>query len=282
MPDTFAYCLDEGILGVGWRTETNRNTTDWEIYHSEAKDLYRNLDTCNYINNRIKEGCLVWTRDPQGNYYLARALSGWEYYTTEYSRRKDIDIGNVFRVEFAKLTIDDVPGKVVASFRPNRVLQAIADPTAITYSKFVWNQRSNARIYALDEDVLAAPDVFSLLDSEEVEDLVFLYLQSQGWFVVPNSRKADTLAFEYLVIKPQDGSHAQVQVKTGRAVLNRDDYRGLAFPVILFQSSGLYVGEPSTNVTCLSRADVESFLKESDHWLPARYRRKMAMMQRRE
>jgi len=237
----------------------------------------------NQVKEWVSEGCLVWTRDPQGNYYLARVLSGWEYFTTDESRRRDIDIGNVFRVEFEKLSIDDVPGKVVASFRPSRTLQKIADPTAIAYSKFVWNQCSSSEVYALDEIVLDAPDVFSLFDSEEAEDLVFLYLQNQGWFVVPNSRKADTLAFEYLVIKPQDGSHAQVQVqvKTGGTILNRDVYRNLSFPVILFQSSGCYVGEPSKNVTCLSRAEVENFLKTSAHWLPARYRRKMAMLDRR-
>lgn len=281
MAETFAYCLSQGILGVGWRTETTTNTKDWETYYAEANTLHDNVNTCEYIKEWVSEGCLVWTRDPQGNYYLARVLSGWEYFTTDESRRRDIDIGNVFRVEFEKLSIDDVPGKVVASFRPSRTLQKIADPTAIAYSKFVWNQCSSSEVYALDEIVLDAPDVFSLLDSEEAEDLVFLYLQNQGWFVVPNSRKADTLAFEYLVIKPQDGSHAQVQVKTGGTILNRDVYRNLSFPVILFQSSGCYVGEPSKNVTCLSRAEVENFLKTSAHWLPARYRRKMAMLDRR-
>lgn len=281
MAETFAYCLSQGILGVGWRTETTTNTKDWETYYAEANTLHDNVNTCEYIKEWVSEGCLVWTRDPQGNYYLARVLSGWEYFTTDESRRRDIDIGNVFRVEFEKLSIDDVPGKVVASFRPSRTLQKIADPTAIAYSKFVWNQCSSSEVYALDEIVLDAPDVFSLLDSEEAEDLVFLYLQNQGWFVVPNSRKADTLAFEYLVIKPQDGSHAQVQVKIGGTILNRDVYRNLSFPVILFQSSGCYVGEPSKNVTCLSRAEVENFLKTSAHWLPARYRRKMAMLDRR-
>ena len=281
MADTFAYCLSQGILGVGWRTEITTNTKDWETYYAEASTLHEDLNTCKYIKRWISEGCLVWTRDPQGNYYLARVLSGWEYFTTEESRHRDIDIGNVFRVAFERLSIDEVPGKVVASFRPSRTLQEIADPTAIAYSKFIWNERAKAEVYALDGYALEAPDVFSLLDSEEAEDLVFLYLQTQGWFVVPNSRKADTLAFEYLVIKPQDTSCAQVQVKTGKTILNRDLYRNLPFPVILFQSSDLYAGEPSTNVTCLSRAEVENFLTASAHWLPARYRRKMAMLQRR-
>ena len=66
-----------------------------------------------------------------------------------------------------------------------------------------------------------------------------------------------------MVIKPSDGTHAQVQVKTGKTALNIDLYRNCAFPVILFQSSDLYHGEPAAHVTCLSRAEVESFLTAS-------------------
>jgi len=281
MTETFAYCLKQGILGVGWRTLSNTNTKDWGTYYTEANNIHDDLRICEYIKSRISEGCLVWTRDTQSNYYLARVLSGWEYFTTEESLSRNIDIGNVFRVAFKKLSADEVPGKVVASFRARRTLQAIADPTAIAYSKFLWNQKAGNEVYAIDEDVFRTPDIFSLLDSEEVEDIIFLYLQSKGWFVVPNSRKADTLAFEYFVVRPQDGSKAHVQIKTGGVKLNRDLYRNLSFPVILFQSSDLYLGEPSTNVTCLSRAEIENFLRVSAHWLPARYQHKMTMLQGR-
>jgi hypothetical protein len=226
----------------------------------------------------VTPGCLVWTRDTQGNYYIARVISGWEYFTTPESRKRNIDIGNVFRVAFERLSIDEVPGKVVASFRPAQTMQEIADPTAIAYSKFIWNQRAGAAVYVLDDAVMRNLDIFSLLDAEEVEDVVFLYLQSQGWYVVPNSRKADTMAFEYMVLRAQDGTFAQVQVKTGGASLNRATYRDLPFPVILFQSSELYEGEASANVTCLSREEVEIFLEDSARWLPARYRTKLAML----
>ena len=281
MTETFDYCLSERILGVGWRTETNKSTRDWDTFYSEAITIHENLNTCKYMKKWVGEGCLVWTRDPQGTYYLARVLSGWEYFTTEEAIQKDIDIGNVFRVSFERVDIDEVPGKVVASFRPNRTLQQIADPSAIAYSKFLWNKRAGVEVYAIDNATINAADIFSFLDSEEAEDLVFLYLQSLGWFVVPNSRKADTLAFEYMVVKPADGSRAQVQVKTGNSELDRDLYRDYSDPVILFQSSGLYVGKPSTNVTCLSRAEIEIFLEASIHWLPARYRLKMTMLLRR-
>ena len=234
MADTFAYCIQEGILGVGWRTESNVSTTNWETYHAEASAIYDNLNICKYIKRRVEEGSLIWTRDTRGNYYLARVLSGWEYFVTEEARRRNIDIGNVIRVAFEKVSTDEVPGKVVASFRPARTFQEINDPTAREYSKFIWNKRSGKSIYDIDRQIIQNYDLFSLLDSEEVEDIVFLFLQNSGWFVVPNSRKADTMAFEYLVINPHTRVQAQVQVKTGGSSLSRTAYQELPFPVILF------------------------------------------------
>ena len=278
MADTFAYCLREGILGVGWRTESNVSTTDWETYHAEASAIHSDLNVCKYIKKSVKTSSLVWTRDTQGNYYLARVLSGWEYYATEEARARNIDIGNVFRVAFERVSLDEVPGKVVASFRPARSIQEISDPTAREYSKFLWNCRSGRSVYTIDERVLESPDIFSLLDSEEVEDLVFLFLQSSGWFVVPNSRKADTMAFEYLVINPRTNDQAQVQVKTGRSSLDRTAFRDLPFPVILFQSHDRYTGPENSNVTCIARAEMEAFIASAAQWLPARYRNKMELI----
>ncbi len=49
MEQTFKYCFKNGLLGVGWRTESNKNTTDWDEYLNEASKLYANLNICKYI-----------------------------------------------------------------------------------------------------------------------------------------------------------------------------------------------------------------------------------------
>ena len=77
MADTFAYCLKHGILGVGWRVDEIKETTDWDIFYTAAADIYDDLGTCAYIRHRVQKDDLVWTRDTQGN-YLARVPSGWE------------------------------------------------------------------------------------------------------------------------------------------------------------------------------------------------------------
>lgn len=84
---TFKYCLDNGILGVGWRVKNLENTTDWNLYYEKAKAHYNNLNQCKYIKKYIKKDDLVWTRDRQGKYYLVKVNSGWEYFTTNESNQ---------------------------------------------------------------------------------------------------------------------------------------------------------------------------------------------------
>lgn len=266
MESTFSYCHKNNFLGVGWRTESNQCTKDWNEYFNEASKIYDNLNTCKYINKWVSKGDLVWTRDTYGEYYLAKVLSGWEYCVNDESVEKDIDIANIFRVQFTKVPIDMVPGKVVACFRAPRTIQEIADEKAIEFSKHLWNKLSSEATYQVDRSKFS--DIFMMLDDEETEDLVFLYLQSKGWCVVPNSRKADTMSFEYLLVNPSTNEKALAQVKTGNVRLNICDYSQYDHTVFLFQSHGYYNGNACENVVCISRDEIATFLQDSFSWIP--------------
>jgi len=276
MEDTFEYCLKNGLLGVGWRTETNKNTTDWDEYFGEATEIHDNLNVCQYIKKWVGQDDLVWTRDMAGEYYLARVISGWEYFVDGESIEKDIDIANVFRVKFQKVAIDQVPGKVIACFRAPRTIQEIADEKAIEFSKYLWNLLSREKKYEVDNSKFH--DIFMMLDDEETEDLVFLYLQSLGWYMVPNSRKADSMSFEYLSVNPKTGEKALTQVKTGNVSLNRSDFSQYPYKIFLFQSNGLYEGGDENNVVCIKRDEIKGFLKKSLEWLPEVFKTKWEMI----
>lgn len=99
-----------------------------------------------------------------------------------------------------------------------------------------------------------------------------------GWFVVPNSRKADTMAFEYLVINPKTGERAQSQVKTGDTPLDRDEYSEFPHKVFLFQANERYNGSEQDNVVCIKRKEIEEFLNSASSWLPKIYREKMHLL----
>jgi len=276
MKETFEYCLKNGLLGVGWKIESNKNIADWDEYNSEASKIHDNLNVCKYIKKWLNAGDLVWTRDINGEYYLARVTSGWEYWMDKEAIDRDIDIANIFRVDFQKVNIDQVPGKVIACFRAPRTIQEIADEKAIEYSKYLWNRLSGKNLYEVDNFKFS--DIFMMLDDEETEDLVFLYLQSKGWYVVPNSRKVDTMRFEYLVIDPKTGEKALTQVKTGNVHLNREEYSRYPYKIFLFQSNGLYEGKDAGNVICITRHELNEFLHQSLEWLPTVFTTKSEML----
>lgn len=272
MKTTFGYCVQEGILGVGWRTSSGRNTRIWDEYYTEASQEHPNLQVCSYIHKSIRLGDLVWTRDPSSHYYLARVLSGWEYWTTEKSNRLDIDIANVFRCELKRVDIDEVPGKIVACFRPSRTIQRIEDTKAREYSRHLWNKLNGHEAYPIDKSKYS--DIFMMLDDEETEDLVFLYLQSKGWLVVPHSRKGDTMTFEFLCVNPTTGQVAATQVKTGNTSLNRDNYTQFQHKTFLFQSNDNYSGRGADNVETIPRQELVDFMNKSLPWLPKSFKRK--------
>jgi len=277
MEKTFDYCLRNGILGVGWRLNSIKKTTNWNEYFNEASTIHDNLSICKYIKKWVGKDDLVWTRDAGGQYYLSRVLSGWEYWMTQEAIDLDIDIANIFRVEFKKVQIDEVPGKVIACFRAPRTFQGIDDEKAFEYSKYLWNVSSGKKIYEVNKSKFS--DIFMMLDDEETEDLVFLYLQSKGWYVVPNSRKGDTMSFEYLAVDPKSGEKALTQVKTGNDRLNKDDYIHYPYKIFLFQSNEYYDGDGNINVACLTRKELFDFLNKSIAWLPKIFKRKMELLE---
>ncbi len=278
---TFQYCLDNGLLGVGWRTRSESNTVNrtksWDDYYQEASQIYDNLDICKYIQKWVGEGDLVWTRHPaRKQYYIARVTSGWEYWTSQKGIDQDIDIANVFRCVFQEVNLDAVPGKIVACFRAPRTIQEIADSRAKAYSQYLWNKLSKEQVYEVEKSEYS--DIFMMLDDEETEDLLFLYLQSKGWYVIPNSRKGDTMSFEFLVTNAKNGEKAATQVKTGETVLNRDDYSALPNKIFLFQSNERYEGTTAENVICVRREELLRFLEARIALFPRSFKTKLEMV----
>ena len=91
MVATFQYCLDNRLLGVGWRVEELANTRDWTMYEQASGPVHRSIQQPRYIYENVRLGDLVWTRDPWGQYYLAKVAGPWEYWTTPNGREMEIE-----------------------------------------------------------------------------------------------------------------------------------------------------------------------------------------------
>ena len=270
----FEYCLNHGVLGMGWSVEeTGKSRLSWDEYivDAERKYGYKDVQNIRYLHREVKENDLIWTRDTDGSYYLGRVVSPWEYRATEEALQADIV--NICCCELVSVDLADaVPGKVVASFRAPRTIQAIDSQTVAIYSQLLWNEISGNQQYAANHQGIE--DIYALLDDREIEDAVAIYLQMRGWLYVPQSRRPYTMRYEYILIHRQTFERAVVQVKTGNTPqLDRDDFSGFEERVFLFQSYGEYTGSQHAHVECIDPDDLRIFLFNNRDILPQSIRR---------
>ncbi len=102
--------------------------------------------------------------------------------------------------------------------------------------------------------------MFSLISSEDCEDIIGIFLQEKGYRMIPSSCKADTSAYEFVLKHVRTGHTAIVQVKQGYVDLNIDDYSDLQSEVYLFTTHGEYIGETSQNVHCIDPVEIKTFV----------------------
>ena len=275
---SFKYCLKEGVLGMGWAVAGGAQL-DWDDYIAAAEQMYeyKELHRVRFLYREVRVNDLIWTRDTMGRYYLGRVTRPWEYLATPEARQADIV--NICRCELVSVDADAVPGKVVASFRRGRTIQAIHGRTVAIYSQHLWNRLSNTNQYTqpfypslFPED----PDIYTFLDDIETENAVAIYLQMHGWLYLPASRQLDTMGYEYILIHRQTFDRAVVQVKTGNTTqLNRDDFSDFGERVFLFQSYGKYMGSQHAHVECIDPDVLRIFLFNNRNILPQSIRRWM-------
>ena len=268
---SFEYCLNHGVLGMGWAVTGQVHLT-WDEYASAAEKQYgsKGFQSPCYMHREVKENDLIWTRDTMGRYYLGRVTSPWEYLATPEALQADIV--NICHCEIFPVDADAVPGQVVASFRAPRTIQAIRSDTVDIYSQLLWNEISAIQQYVANHQGIT--DIYALLDDRETEDAVAIYLQMHGWLYLPASRQPDTMGYEYILIHRQTFENAVVQVKTGNTTqLDRDDFAGFEERVFLFQSYGNYTGLEHAHVECIDPDVLRTFLFNNRDILPQSIKR---------
>jgi len=260
--DPRKFCLDKGLLGVGWAVDADTEA-DWETYRTLAEERYYKQGdkgwwpAINAIKNRMALNDLCWTRDWNGVYYLGRITGDWIYQGSK--ENIDADIVNVRSCDWERVgPCNNVPGKVLNSFIPPRTVQEIADETVSIFSQHLLNTLLGNSHYSIPK---LKGDIFSLLTSDDCEDAVGLYMQAQGYSLVPSTCKSDTLAYEFVMIHRETGKTALAQVKNGYVDLDMGGYGSMREDVFLFTSKGQYVGEPYSHVHCIGRAELEDFIR---------------------
>lgn len=130
--------------------------------------------------------------------------------------------------------MDGVPGKVLASFRARRTVQAVADVEA--YTTLLFNRLARR---AVQPSTTEKTDILALLSDEGCEDVVAAYLQLvEGYLLIPSSCKRDTLSYEFVLQHHATGEKAVAQVKTGNIALDPAAFANAPYKAYLFAASG--------------------------------------------
>lgn len=193
--------------------------------------------------------------------------SEWRYETSTANR--EADVANVRSCNWLKAgVVDVVPGKVVNSYISRRTVQRVTGKDVRAYSQYLANKLSGEKCFSP-----RPPDdsVLGLLSSDDCEDLVAIYLQSElGYLLVPSSCKSSTAVYEYVLRHSRDGHKAVAQVKQGANSLHRGKYSDIGAKVYLLTTRGQYLGPDFDNVICLTPTAMEQFAVENYRLMPDR------------
>ena len=269
--DPQKFCIERNIMGIGWPVILGNTDPTWDNYSKLAHSLYYIeqkdrgwLPAINALKWNIAINDLCWTRTGQGIYYLGRITSDWRYESGEdYA---GADIVNLRDCEWLKVgTAENVAGKIVNSFIPRATVQRVNGRMIEAFSTYLYNELSKDYKFKIPPP---EPDYYSLFSSDDCEDIVGLYLQSLGYYIVPSTCKNSTLAYEYVLINKETHRKATVQVKNGYVDLDSSVYSSDENEVFLFTTKGKYLGPRLNNVYCLDKSVIDNFIVNNLTLLP--------------
>lgn len=269
--DPVEVCLEQDVVGVGWPVGDTPESK--EDYFAAGRERYGTSSWQTALSSLIEEvnqDDLVWFRDFEGIYYLARIDGGWEYRDDPENVRADVI--NVRPAEIYQVE-RTVPGKLKNCFIPGRTLQRVKNDTVDSFSRLVFNQLSGRERYSVP--AVDTSELFDLLDDEELEDVTALYLQlEEGYAMVPSSResKGTTIAYEYELVSRGSADRVYVQVKGGNRRLDPWNYEESEGEWYLFSPAGYKSGDSPSHVTPIERDDMEEFALNNMDQMPVSIR----------
>ncbi|WP_291637426.1 hypothetical protein [Clostridium sp.] len=282
--DPFEFCKTNSILGCGWRLKDKNGGRITPKDIEECEKLGRQQhNTRGFIVSihalkEIEKDDLIWTRH-RGIYYICRVTGKWRHDNRDANY--DADVLNIIDVEFVEVgTIENVPGKVINSFRARSTIQRIHGYTengesinpALVATMKIYNDKKKTNYY--DVKPMIKKNILDMFLPEDVEEIISLYLQfEKKYLIYSSSNKIDTQTYEF-VMTSRDGGHlCYAQVKTGNVSLDGDDYVHLTKKgnkVYLFTVSQKYYNTDNVNIIPLEKNEIIDFIFKNKVIMPQR------------
>lgn len=266
--DVVNYCIENHIAGIGWPVSVN--VTNANEYEQAARADYGvRVASIPFAYDPLP-GQYIWARDRNGKYYLGCIKGDWFY--SNDPLHLELDIPNQRKCEWVEIgSEENIPGKIIACFRPAKTFQAIHDPLMESFSKWAFTRGADGHFLGTGsaKESVNKTTFFRFIGADDCEDVVGLYLQKiKGYCIIPSSCKQTTIGYEFILKHSLTSQTAIAQVKQGNVGLD-DRLRGIADHVFLFSTDGV-VHANSDDVTVLSADDLFDFVCEHRNLLPAR------------
>ncbi len=201
------YCLKNNLAAIGWAIDKNVDSVDDFI--NKARKQYKNQRGFNTASKHIIEmqvGDFCWVQVNAYDYRLGKIKSDILYHQDPNNSR----IGLRRKCIWKKIDFNDIPGKVISCFCGRTgTLQKI---NKISYDYCNW-------LYENKQNNLKIQDVKSLLHYDDLEDILGLYLQNKGYYILPSTNKQSTKLIEY-ELRDKKGNKACVQCKIGNSTVD--------------------------------------------------------------
>lgn len=271
--------LEQGLIAAGWglndlplEHQLRDGCTNPALYLERAQIAFPEDQSLRSVidvfAHQMQVGDICWMYVSHlGEYWCSVLTGSFEYREGENYDLFDIHITR--RCRWVRVgTADAVPGVIVRAF---------AGPFG-TVSKLVTSvetAREAAEVALGLQQPNLGLNLFSLTGPDDLEDLAALYLQHQGWCVLPSTAKTTMASYEFVLVHPASGRRAGLQVKSGnvwRLAQSVSDEFDEFFVLLANERAVIEGNDP--RITRLSPTDVESFALQNRRILPKRLQNK--------
>jgi hypothetical protein len=260
-----AYTISNNLLSLGWGCVELKDCKNYEDYYKLASSysewddaaFHKAINAIKWIN----KGDLCWAK-VGGKYYLCKVDDDAPQYVYNPNFFR---MGVSRKCTWKSYDMDEVPGKVINSLKYGSTLQRVISPVSLAYSKFLYDGTKTDGINSFAD----------LLDSDDLEDLLGLYLQiEKNYLVFPSTNKKDTAEYEYMLINRDTTKLAVIQCKTGYDSIPTDSpllsKSFINFDVYLTTIYGGYPANYGDNVHIVKIEILEEFAREHKNLIPRR------------
>lgn len=283
-------CINKNIMALGWSLKdkhlegkniSERNKEKIRIKRTEIKIFDDYLKIVNKYNvypgkgfasvkrlyYDVKPNDLVWIRN-RGIYYIGRVGEScqWVYSCDEEMLIKDAS--NQRNNIIWKRVGDegDIPGAISTSLIKGTTLQRIRKEGVEDYSKLLYNRLCGTECYTdikLDNNI---ERFYSLLSTDDCEDLLCLWLYYKyRYIVIPSTNKKSTQLYECVLKNVDNNEKIYIQVKIGTAI-NAENYKHLHGLVYLFNTeNNVYnIDKVNNNIKAVDARELYDFAMSAE------------------